>query len=522
MNVIEEKPAPMGEKVQDLTVRTYSNTYGLSANYGIKKTGEKNWWKIRGGFDNHADYTAGNNQRILNSRFASYNLKASLGFSRKNRVSINNLFASYSKFGFVFDSLSRKENDARISRTFDGPHHQVVFAQASTENTFYKGTRKIKLNGGVITNLRQEDEGGGGISLSMLLNTATVLGQFTHQINESNEWTYGASSFFQTNTNFGGRIIVPNAVTAEASAFSFFHHKKNQFLFEGGARCDRRFIGTQATGSLNVIGGGLSPTQEILPFTKFYNAFNFSTGGGYEFTKELSVKLNASTGYRPGNLAELSSNGLHEGSLRWEIGKPDAKAERNLNLEGSIHYNHPLIRASISAYRNHFWNYIYLNPTGAEFFGFGIYRYEQSNAALNGGEITVNWNPLNSFIEITSAYSFLKAQKEDGGYLPFIPANRLNSEIKYHLKSSGIISHPVIRLAGNYTFQQSRPAQFETITSDYFLINAGFNCDWKNLNLSFTCNNLFNKTYYDHLSRFKYYGLANMGRNIIMGINYKF
>jgi iron complex outermembrane receptor protein len=522
MNVIEEKPAPTGEKIQELNTRIFSNTYGLSANYGIKKTTEKNWWRIRAGFDNHADYTAGNNNRVLNSRFASYNLKASLGFTKRNMVSVNNVFVSYSKFGFVFDSLSRKEEDGRLSRSFDGPHHQVVFAQASTENTFYKGKRKAKLNGGLITNLRQEDEGGGGISLSMLLNTASILGQFTHQISESSELTYGASSYFQTNTNFGGRIIVPNAVTAELSAFSFFHHKRNQILFEGGVRYDRRFIGTQATGSLNVIGAGLSPTQDVLPFNKFYNAFNFSTGTGYDFTKRLSFKLNASTGYRPGNLAELSSNGLHEGTLRWEIGKPDAKTEHNLNLEGSLLYNHPTLRASISAYRNRFWNYIFLNPTGSEFFGFGIYRYEQSDAALEGGEINVNWNAFNSPIEIVSAYSFIKAKKEDGTYLPFIPANKLNSEVKFHLKSGLKFSNSILRVGGNYVFQQNHPAEFETSTADYFLINAGVTTDWRKMNLSFTCNNLLNKTYYDHLSRFKYYGIANMGRNVVMAINYKF
>jgi iron complex outermembrane receptor protein len=273
---------------------------------------------------------------------------------------------------------------------------------------------------------------------------------------------------------------------------------------------------------LNVIGAGLSPTQEILPFNKFYNAFNFSAGTGFDFTKSLSLKLNASTGYRPGNLAELSSNGLHEGSLRWEIGKPDSKTERNLNLEGSLNYNHPSLRASISVYRNHFWNYIFLNPTGTEFFGFGIYRYEQTDATLEGGEANVNWNPFESPIEIASSYSMIKATKEDGSYLPFIPANKLNTEIKFHLKSGLRFSNPVFRVGGNYVFEQNHPAEFETSTSDYFLLNAGLTSDWKKMNLSLACNNLLNKTYYDHLSRFKYYGIANMGRNVVLAINYKF
>ncbi len=518
VNVIEEKPAPVGTLQQDLGVRFYSNTLGSSLNYGIKKSTAKNWWKIRGGFDSHADYEDGKNARVLNSRFASYNLKLSAGFNKKNWVNVNNVFVSYSKFGFVFDSLSRKADDARFSRSFDGPHHEVFIAQASTENTFYRNSKKIKLNGGLITNLRQEDEGGGGISLSMLLNTATVVAQVNQAIGKLGEWTYGSAMFFQTNTNYGGRIIVPDATTGEFSLYSHFKHVGEKLLYEGGLRYDRRFISTKATGNLNVIGND-SP-EEILPFDNFYNAFNISAGAGWNFSERWQAKFNASTGYRPGNLAELSSNGLHEGTLRWEIGKPDAVIEQNLNIEGSLHYNHPGFRAMASVYRNQFWNYLFLAPTGTEYFGFQIYKYDQTDALLQGGEVTMDWNPMNSSLEISAAAAIIRATKADGSYLPFIPANKLTSEIRYHLKS-GKVANPVIKLGGNYVMAQDHPAQFETNTSDYFLLNAGVSGTWRQMNVSLTANNLLNNNYYDHLSRFKYYGIHNMGRNVVLSIQFK-
>lgn len=520
LNIIEEKPAPVGELKQDMGLRFYSNTLGTSFNYGIKKSEEKKWWRIRAGFDSHADYSDGNNNRVLNSRFASYNLKASVGFNRKNWVNTNNVFISYSKFGFVFDSLSRKETDARISRSFDGPHHEVFIAQASTENTFYKGSRKVKLNGGLITNLRQEDEGGGGISLSMLLNTGTLTAQVNQALGKLNEWTYGTALFFQTNTNYGGRIIVPNAVTGEASLYTHFKHVGEKVLYEGGLRYDRRFLNTFATGNLNVIGND-SPSQDVLPFNNAYNAFNISTGAGYTLTKRLQAKVNVSTAYRPGNLAELSSNGLHEGTLRWEIGIPDASIEQNLNMEGSLQYNHPRFRASLSAYRNQFWNYFYLAPTGTEYFGFQIYRYEQSDALLKGGELTLDWNPDQSKISVNSSITIIKAIKSNNENLPFIPANKITSEVQYHF-NSGKIVNPVIRVGADYVIAQTNPAQFETPTPEYILFNAGASGTWRRLELNLTANNLFNKTYYDHLSRFKYYGIYNMGRNIVLSINFKF
>ena len=518
LSIIEEKPALVNTEVKDFSTRVYSNTFGLSLNYGIRKSSENRWKKMRFGFDNHADYSDGNNNRVLNSRFASYNFKASWGRNKENSVHVFNVMASHSLFGFVFDSLSRKIEDGRLSRSFDGPHHIVSFAQASTENTYYKDGKKIKFNAGFISNLRLEDEGG-GISLAMLLNTINALGQVTQNVGTQGEWTYGASLMFQSNTNFGSRIIVPNAITGEASAFTFYKQFVNRWLFEGGLRYDRKFIETFATGSLNVAGND-SPTKEILPFTNFYNAANFSGGVGYNFTKEFSVKFNGTSGYRPGNLAELSSNGLHEGTLRWEIGLPMAKVEQNINLEGSLHYDTPLLSASASVYHNHFNNFLYLAPTGKEYYGFNIYQYEQADATLQGGELMLDWNPFGSPVELSSAYGFIKAEKDNGSYLPFIPANKMMGEVKLHLKSSTSFTSPIVRVGGNYFFDQNHPAQFETSTAGYFLLHAGVTGQWKKVSITLVCNNLLNVNYYDHLSRFKYYGIANMGRNIVLGMNF--
>jgi iron complex outermembrane receptor protein len=518
INIIDEKPAALNSNEKDATIKLFSNTLGLSFNYGAKKSMENRWRKFRIGFDNHADYSDGNSNRVLNSRFASYNVKMSWGRNRDNRTHVSNLMASSGLFGFVFDSLSRKERDGRFSRTFDGPHHSVSFIKANTENTYSKNSKKIKFNAGIISNLRLEDEGGGGISLSMLLNTVNALGQITRPVGKFGEWTYGSSLMIQTNTNFGGRIIIPNAWNGEFSGFSFYQATKGKFLLEGGIRYDRKFIETFATRTLNIVGNE-SPTQSVLPFMKWYNAFNFSLGTAFHATQEFTLKANASTGYRPGNLAELSSNGLHEGSLRWEIGLPDAKTERNVNLEFSAHYHTKSVRASASMYRNQFQNFFYLAPTGKEYFGFFIYQFEQTNASLQGGELQWEWSIPNSRFESNTSYSFISAKKSDGSYLPFIPANRVMSELRFRseVKNGKNI---LLRAGVTYTFDQNHPAEFETRTARYLLIHAGLSAEINKIRYSLTCNNLLNENYYDHLSRFKYYGIGNMGRNIVLTINF--
>lgn len=521
VNVIDEKPALINTQSNDFNVRVYSNTYGLSLNYGIKKSTQDRWKVFRFGLDNHADYSDGNNSRVLNSRFASYNVKAAWGRTKEKSVHALRVNGSFSQFGFVFDSLARKEEDGRLSRSFDGPHHLVGFAQITSENTYYKEHSKIKVNGGFISNLRMEDEGGGGISLSMLLNTLNGLAQVSKPVSKNGEWIYGTSLMVQTNTNFGGRIIVPDAITGEASAFSFYKNRIQRWLLEAGARYDLKFIETFATSTLNVPNND-SPTDEIIPFSNFYNAFNLSAGFEFSFTKQFFFRSNISTAYRPGNLAELSSNGLHEGTLRWEIGLPNAKIEQNVNMEGSFNFHSSQFQAHASAYRNQFCNFFYLSPTGNEYYGFAIYQYMQSDAVLQGGEVSIIWNPTGVPIDFTSSYSFIKAEKSDGSYLPFIPANKILNEIRFHFKSAGDFSNPVLKIGSTYVFDQNKPAQFETTTNAYWLIQAGITGEWKKVGLSLHGNNLLNNYYFDHLSRFKYYGIANMGRNIVLSVNFKF
>jgi len=522
VNVIEEKPAPVDTKSKDLGARVYSNTYGLSLNYGVKKSTQDKWKIFRLGFDNHADYSDGNNNRVLNSRFASYNVKAAWGRRKENRLHTIRVNGSFSEFGFVFDSISRKKEDGRLSRSFDGPHHLVGFGQVTSENVYYKNGKAIKVNGGFISNLRMEDEGGGGISLSMLLNTLNALGQITQPVGKNGEWTYGTGFMFQTNTNFGGRIIVPDAITGEGSVFTFYKNRFDRFLIEAGLRYDLRYLQTFATPPLNNADNTNSPTDEIFPFRNLYPAFNLSTGFGYSFTDQFSFRTNLSTGYRPGNLAELSSNGLHEGTLRWEIGLQNAKIEQNLNLEGSLNFNSSQLHASASVYRNQFRNFFYLAPTGTEYFGFGVYEYLQSDATLQGGELSIEWNPFGSRVSLATSYSFILAEKDDGSYLPFIPANKFFGELVFHLNGSGNVSNPSIKIGGNYMLDQNNPAQFETSTESYFLLHAGVTGQWKKTELSLVANNLTNLNYYDHLSRFKYYGIANMGLNVVLTMNFKF
>ncbi|MEO8149196.1 MAG: TonB-dependent receptor [Bacteroidia bacterium] len=522
LNVIDEKPAPLNTLKQDVSLKLLSNTLGIGTDYGIKKTTEKCWWRVRAGLESNADYSSSGNTRVLNSRFADYSAKASIGFNRSKWSSINSAYFSFSQFGFVFDSTNRKTVDERISRTFDGPHHIVSFIVLSSENSFYKNKTKIKLNGGLVVNHRQEQEGGNQISLDMLLTTGSLLVQATTPIGLNGEWTNGISLMVQTNKNYGARTIIPDALTFEGAAFSFYKHHFNRLVLEAGLRYDNRQIDTYETGTIN------GPGSEIQPFSKNLNALNGSVGFAYNPFENLNIKGNFSTGYRSGNLAELSSNGLHEGTSRWEVGNPGLKAEQNTCSEIGFTYElKEQVEFSATGFYNRFLNYIYLAPTGQEYVGFNIYNYVQSNSTLKGSEVAIDYHPATAkWLDIKADYSYLEAKQDDGAYLPFIPANKINAEVRCESTKKDKSSTRFIKGGITYVFPQNNPAEFETATADYLLINAAVGSDFsfgdKKLTATLVCTNLADKKYYDHLSRFKYYGIYNIGRNISLNLHFTF
>lgn len=526
LNVIEEKPAAVGTIAKEISTRFFSNSFGNSTDIGLKGATSKFNWRVRAGLDSHADYSDGNNKRILNSRFAGYYFKGSVGFRHKNWESQNDYMFSLNNFGFLMEASTLNLSiDNRQSRTFDKPHHSVFLNVLSSQNNFYLKKSKLNWTIGAQYNDRQEQEGGNKISLNMLLDSYSSNLVWIKKLSQKNELSTGTQTLFQRNRNIGSRTIVPDANLFESSLFAYFKHAGKSLSIESGVRYSLKNIQTYATGTINTSQD--NPGTDILTFNRWYNSLNGSVGISYFDSKHWNVKANASSGYRPGNLAELSSNGLHEGSVRYEIGNTHLKIEQNFCVDLYIGYTSKSVTFSSAAYINRFLNYIYLAPTDQEYIGFQIYRYIQENATLKGTESTLEFHPSSiQWFSVKAIHSFVIGKTDQGNYLPFIPAQKVSPEIKILFGSSHKMTGSYFRLGADYVFAQNHPGQFETATGDYALLNAGlgttFKLKDKKLNLSLAGTNLLNRTYYDHLSRFKYFGIYNMGRSIVLNCKLNF
>ena len=515
IKIVEENIPAAGKKESDINASLFSNTFGFSVNAGIKSnTGKKNW-RIRFGADSHADYSDGNNRRILNSRFESYNLKASLGHTHKHWINQNDFYSSFSRFGFITkDNRDRKPVDNRLGRKLNGPYHAVLFNILSTENTFFLSHSKLELNGGVHSNLRLENEGGNHISLNMFLNNFTYNAKWYKDIGSHTELILGNESQYQLTTNYGSRVIIPDAHLFETALSGYLKKKWNLSYLEAGLSLSERNIATKYTQNMDYSSG------EIYPFNRWYPSLNGNVGVSFNTSSNWNVKFNASTGYRSPNLAELSSNGLHEGTFRYEIGNIKMKAEQNLNTELNVNYESPVIDFYTAFYLNMFRNYIYLSPTGQQLYGFDIYRFLQGDARLYGSEISVHIKPSKQ-IAFESSFSNVTGKLSSGKYLPFIPANKLVADLVFKHKTSLEWKTGI-----DYVFAQNNPGDFETSTGKYWLLHTSFSLTRQlaNRNTRFALNgdNLLNRAYYDHLSRFKYFGIYNTGLNITASVHVSF
>ncbi len=383
INILEERPEP-GRRFQgDAGIRLFSNTKGLSADLGLMGSNARGgWWRLRAGLDNHADYDEGKGIRVLNSRFNTCTLKASWGQSGTRRNTVVDFASSLSNFGFILgDSTIQLATDGRWSRQMSGPHHTVLLNILTTQNTFFLENSTLQVNAGLHSNVRLEDEGGGSISLNMHLLSLPYNLRWTKAFDDHNELIVSNTAAFERNTNYGGRIIVPDANLLEEGLAACWRRHGQGLTLEAGAGLTDKFIQTLPTRSVN------TPDKELRPFHRNRLTATGLLGLAWNPSPQWNLKANAASGFRAPNLAELSSDGLHEGIFRYEIGNPDLRNEQNIQGEIDLNFRTKGFSAGLAGFVNQFFDYVYLAPTGKDTLGFfPLFRYRQSDARLWGSE----------------------------------------------------------------------------------------------------------------------------------------
>ena len=163
----------------------------------------------------------------------------------------------------------------------------------------------------------------------------------------------------------------------------------------------------------------------------------------------------------------------------------------------------------------------------------------RNNIFYDCGEAAIDFHPWH-FLHIGTSFGIVNAvqlhQPEESKYLPFTPAPRWQSDVKWEILHDGrVLNNAYVSLGVDYNFKQNhyyKADDTETATPAYCLLNASMGTDimYKGHRVacvSITGTNLTDKAYQNHLSRLKYadlnpvtdrQGVFNMGRNFIFKV----
>ena len=509
-----EKFALPNEFRGDFGERLSSNTLGSNTTLALK-TATNNWkYLIRGTYNTQSDYKIPNGERVTNTRYQETDIKAGIGYSNSKfsstlRYNYNNLDLGIPEEGIANQTTNKKP---------EYPSQGVFNNLISLNNILYFQNSKLDVNLGYINNDRSEFEDSDVPSLHMVLNTFDYNVKYYLPQFGKLETIVGFQGMNQSNKNFGEEYLIPDAITNDFGIFGTGIYDWETNSLQAGLRFDYRELTTEEHGIIGEEG-------YFVPIDNSYDSFNASLGYKKNFTDDFTLRLNMASGFKAPTLAELSSNGVHEGTFRYEIGNVNLDNEQNLQTDLDLEYKTSHFEFGVSAFYNHINNYIYASPTDLEIEGYQVYNYIQNNANLYGGEIVLHFHPHPlDWLHFESSFETVTGKLADGGYLPQIPANNWNNTIKTDFNEQKWLKDGLATLNISTTFKQDKVSGFDIPSDGYTLINLGFGGEIHLgetvFNVNLNANNIFNKTYIAHLSRLASDGIPNIGRNIILGINF--
>lgn len=557
LNFISQK-APSEGKIENQLTTNFQTNNNLIAN-SFSNKGNKNGFvwearitnKLAGNYENKYD------GKVYNSGFNENDGNVMLGLNKNWGHSYFNFSTYNTTLGIIegerdengnFTYINQNGEDITATNS-DYKGYKIGFPKQKINHLRFTSNNYFLLKSGTINadfafqkNKRKEladATNPNDTELFFDLNTFNYNVRYNLKDTKNWETSFGIGGMQQSNTNKGLEALIPDYNFFDAGAFVFTQKKFNKNLtLAGGFRFDNRNVNSKEM---------LEGTEvKFLKFNKNYNGFSGSLGASYQINNQSTLKVNLSRGFRAPNIAELASNGVHEGTFKYEIGDENLKSEISHQIDVAYFLNSDHVTFELTPFANFISNYIFTekmqdangndvivdpnNPAPA-------FKYTQGNAQLLGGEIFVDIHPHPfDWLHFENSFSYVSATQnnrpENQKFLPFIPAPKYRGEIKTHFDEiNKLITHFYAKFSVDHYFAQNNvfsAYDTETITPAYTLLGVGIGADIKAFgkkdffNLFISGDNLTDVAYQNHLSRLKYapenlatgrVGVFNMGRN---------
>ena len=515
----DEVLPPLG-KVQANVSSEYQSNNGLF-DYSVNLKGNNNVIVWSGRWSDKMAHAYKNNydQYVLGSQFRERAAEGLVGVNCKWGYSHLTLSYYHLTPGIV-------EGDRGYSHSYgkSQPFQQVHHYKAVSDNTFFIGNGTLQAIVAYQQNRRQEfEESSSTPGLDFMLHTVNYDVRYKLPIADQLKIAVGGGGMWQRSLNKGDEYLIPAYQLFDIGGFGTITYNTGKFTLSGGMRVDNRHLHSFALDDL------------FEKFSRNFTGVTGSVGAVYAVNDKMNVRLNVARGFRAPNLSELASNGVHEGTVEYEIGNTGLHPEYSWQADLGWDFTSPVVSAQLSLFANFIDNYIFTQKLeGVKTEGYDTYKYTQGDARLLGGEASVDIHPIER-LHFANTFSYVNSvqlhQPHDAKYLPFTPAPRWTSDLRYDIVRDGkTVDNTYVSLQMECNLRQNHYYAVngtETATPSYSLFNVSAGTDFrvhghKVASLLLSCNNLFDKAYQSHLSRLKYLdvnplngrrGIYNMGRN---------
>lgn len=530
-----------------------SNNHNIGGSVALQGNFKKNFFRLRFTTQDLGDYQVPaeeftynrfvlpiENNKLKNTAGFERNASLSFGTIRKwgnIRVLLSNYYQKVGLFvGAVGITRSYQLEDDGDARNIDLPYQFNDHFKAIVNAKFLIKNSWIHLNLGYQNNHRQEHslphyhgqgptpEGDEALRLNLM--TYSLNGTYNKYLNPKWKLVTGVDAQVKDNKRGGFEFLIPDYRSYTAGAFVYNEYQLTEnLILSGGLRFDYAKMVLQAFYANVYEDEQVVGQTERTPYINrsFYNPSG-AVGLSWSPLRWVNVKLNLARSFRVPAAAELSSNGVHHGTFRHELGDPNLNSETGWQADLGLYIQQKKFHIEVTPFFDYFDNYIYLRPT-AEFSPLPdagqIYKYVQHSVLYMGAEVFAEYHPVKGLhLDVAAEYVY-NYNLETGLGLPFTPPFSVGPGVEYEFEKLGkAVRDLYFGFEYKYYGAQNNVDRNEYTTPSYMLLhfNSGvsFPVGKQRFELSFRIQNLLDAKYLNHMSRYRILNLPEPGRNFLV------
>ena len=534
INLVSENPQPYEQfEIHANALMGYESNWNGGKVYGSIYGGNSNVnFLLSAGYRNYGDYKGGNmkgENKTYNSAFKKYNYTAKLGYSVKSNQNLMLSYTSAQGRDVMFPALPMDEisDDTRIM-SVDYSAHNLGPALKLLDIKLYRSVVNHVMDNSnrpsysLMQMVADVDaiNMGGRAAMTIQLGKSRILAGLDYENIEKDGVRTGTMEMMGT-ISINQKKLWHDALIQNAGIFGEYKTFFSTYEFNAGIRGD---INKATSGdTLQVIHDGVDYFNDVN--SKYFN-LSVSVGITKSINRWLDVLLALGRGTRSPNMLERYIKLLPVGYDNYDyLGNPQLKPETNNEIDLTFQAKK---ENSGNVYLNFFYSYVqdfitanllppavikpqsqgvlgvkqfdntdYITSKGFEF------GYQSPTRHKFGGGITAAY----TYAVIPTVTKYIVTDGEvtdaveiENDALPEIPPFEANLNIHYKFLEGNFVPKIALRCVANQ--HHTSEAFYEAHTSGFALLNFSVRCKInKNAKINAGINNIFDRSYYEHLNR---------------------